>query len=52
MRERYDRLVPCDYAAEYGETDRDYTAAYFREVANLYERAARDGRSVVFVVDQ
>lgn len=52
MGRRYDRLVPRDYPAEYGDDDREATVAYFRAVAELYERAARAGRAVVFTVDQ
>lgn len=52
MRARYDQIVPKDYAPEYGEDDRGYTVAWFRGVAELYERAAKAGRAVVFTVDQ
>jgi hypothetical protein len=52
MGRRYDRLVPSDYAAEYGDDDREATVEYFRAVADLYQRAARAGRAVVFTVDQ
>lgn len=52
LRERYDRIVPRDYAPEYGEEDREYTVASFRDVVELYERAAKAGRAVVFTVDQ
>ncbi|CAN5502143.1 hypothetical protein BH11MYX1_BH11MYX1_27710 [soil metagenome] len=52
MRERYKRIVPSDYAPEYGDKDRDYTVGYFRDVAELYAKAAKAGRSVVFSVDQ
>jgi hypothetical protein len=52
FRERYARLVPHDYAPEHGDEDREYSAEYFREVATLYQRAAKAGRAVVFTVDQ
>jgi hypothetical protein len=52
MRERYDRLVPRDYSPNYGDEDREYTVGYFRAVAELYERAAKAGRAVIFTVDQ
>jgi hypothetical protein len=52
MRQRYEQIVPRDYAAEYGDEDRDYTVDNFRDVAALYERAAKAGRAVIFTVDQ
>jgi hypothetical protein len=52
FRERYFRLVPRDYAPEYGEEDAGYTWGYLKDVAALYARAAANGRSVVFTVDQ
>lgn len=52
MRARYDTIVPRDYAPEYGDDDRDYTVENFRDVADLYDRAAKAGRAVIFTVDQ
>lgn len=52
MRQRYDTVVPRSYAPEYGPEDRDYTAEHFETVRELYLAAARDGRAVVFTVDQ
>jgi hypothetical protein len=52
MRDRYKRLVPRDYSPEYGDEDCEYTVEYFREVAGLYERAAKADRAVVFTVSQ
>jgi hypothetical protein len=52
MRRRYREVVPEDYAAEYGDEDREYTVEYFRSVADLYARAASAGRAVLFTVDQ
>ena len=52
MRTRYETIVPRDYAPEYGDQDRDYTVANFRDVADLYARAATAGRAVIFTVDQ
>lgn len=52
LRERYFRLVPADYAPEYGEEDFAYTWSNLCDVVRLYERAARDGLAVVFTVDQ
>lgn len=52
MRKRYDTRVPRDYAPEYGAADRDYTIANFRAVVDLYRRAAKAGRAVIFTVGQ
>jgi len=52
IRDRYTRIVPRDYAPEYGVEDREYTVENFRDVAALYARAAKAGRAVVFTVDQ
>lgn len=52
MRRRYQELVPRDYAPEYGDDDREYTVETFRDVVDLYARAARAGRAVIFTVDQ
>lgn len=52
LRDRYKRIVPHDYAPEYGDEDREYTVENFRDVVALYARAAKAGRAVVFTVDQ
>lgn len=52
MRKRYLGIVPHDYAAEYGDDDREYTVENFRAVADLYARAAKAKRAVIFTVDQ
>src|SRR5690606_19344710 len=48
FRERYTRLVPKDYAPEYGDEDREYTCANYEDVRALYLRAAEQGLAVVF----
>lgn len=52
MSARYDRVVPADYAPEYGPEDRAYTLANLEDVRALYRKAAARGRAVVFTVDQ
>jgi hypothetical protein len=52
FRERYRRLVPKDYAPEWGDDDLAYTWENFEAVAALYAAAARGGRAIVFTVDQ
>ena len=49
---RYDERVPRDYAPEYGVEDREYTTRWFLAVRALFLNAAREGRAVVFTVDQ
>lgn len=52
FRRRYDERVPHDYAPEYGADDREYTTRWFLGVRALFLDAAREGRAVVFTVDQ
>lgn len=52
FEKRYADRVPRDYAPEYGDVDRDYTTGYFLAVRELFLNAAREGRAVVFTVDQ
>jgi hypothetical protein len=52
MAERYSKNVPRDYAPEYGDDDRAYTADWFRGVRALYLSAAASGRWVLFTADQ
>jgi len=52
FRDRYRRLVPRDYAPEYGDDDMAYTWENLEDVAALYARAAAAGRAVIFTVDQ
>jgi hypothetical protein len=50
--ERYRTIVPHDYAPEYGDEDRDYTWEHFQGVRELYQKAAKRDRFVLFTVDQ
>jgi hypothetical protein len=52
FRDRYLRIVPKDYAPEYGEQDLAYTWANVQDVTAFYARASSDGLAVVFTVDQ
>jgi hypothetical protein len=53
MRERYFSLLePEDYDGEIGEVDFDYTWTWFKNVRDLYRKAAASGRAVIFTVDQ
>jgi hypothetical protein len=52
LADRYRAVVPSDYAPEYGEEDLAYTVDWFRSVRDLYQRAAAEGRAVIFTADQ
>jgi hypothetical protein len=52
FRDRYATVLPRDYAPEYGPQDLEYTWSNFRDVRQLYEKAAERGRAVIFTVDQ
>jgi hypothetical protein len=52
FRARYDLIDKDDYDGEPGEEDFKYTWESFQVVRDLYKRAAAEGRSVVFTVDQ
>lgn len=52
FEERYRTVVPRDYAPEYGEEDLRYTWDWFQAVRELYGKAARRGRAVIFTVGQ
>jgi hypothetical protein len=51
MAALYDRNVPSDYDASYGDEDRVYTVDWFRPVRDLFLGAADSGRWVVFTAD-
>ncbi len=52
FRDRYFGVVPRDYCPNYGEEDFEYTWEWFQAVRDLYRKAAEQGKSVVFTVDQ
>ena len=49
---RYETLVPPDYGFEHGDEDRDYTWHWFQGVRDLYRKAAKRRRFMLFTVDQ
>ena len=51
LRERYFKLT-SDYGFPLTEEDFEYTWEYFEGVRDFYLKAARDGRAVIFTVDQ
>ncbi len=52
FRKRYDAIDPDDYDGEHGPDDFDFTWKGFQRVRELYRKAARADRAVVFTVDQ
>jgi hypothetical protein len=52
LRKRYDALSPQDYDGDIGDEDFEYTWNWFQGLPQLFDRAARAGRAVVFSVDQ
>jgi hypothetical protein len=53
LRQRYFTLLrPGDYDGEIGEDDFGYTWENFRDVRDLYRKAASKSRAVIFTVSQ
>ena len=52
FRERYDSIDPQDYGMPLSEQDFEYTWERFQNVRDLYLRAAKEGRYVLFTADQ
>ena len=55
FRERYFAIDQNDYGMPPGfdyELDFEYTWGYFEEVRNFYQKAANEGRAVIFSADQ
>lgn len=52
LRQGYDRIDPADYQGELCEEDFEYTWSWLTGLVDLFRRAAAEGRSVLFTVDQ
>jgi hypothetical protein len=52
LRARHDAIDPDDYQGVLDDEDFEYTWRYLQDVRDFYQRAAADGRSVIFTVDQ
>jgi hypothetical protein len=52
MREKYFSLDPKDYDGEIGEDDFRYTWEWFSGLPDLFQKAADDGRAMLFTVNQ
>jgi hypothetical protein len=52
LRERYFSLLkPGDYDGEIGEDDFGYTWESFQDIRNLFAKAAKNGRAIIFTTD-
>ncbi|HEY9683387.1 MAG TPA: DUF1877 family protein [Oculatellaceae cyanobacterium] len=51
FEEKYWQL-PEDYDCDKGEEDLDYSWEYFCPMVEFFEKAAREGKPVIFTVDQ
>jgi hypothetical protein len=52
MRKKYFLIDAEDFGPNFGEEDFEYTWAYFEDLQQFYAKAAIEGRSVIFTVDQ
>jgi hypothetical protein len=52
FRTRYFAIDPKDYGPNFDEQDFEYTWDYFEGVRDFYQKAAVEGRWVIFSVDQ
>ena len=52
FRNRYNQIPAKEYGADLDEEDFSYTWEWFKNVRELYHRAAAEGRHVLFTADQ
>ncbi len=52
FRTRYNKILPSEYGGELDDEDFSYTWEWFKNVRDLYQRAASEGRYVLFTADQ
>jgi len=52
MHNSYFALDPADYDEELCDEDFEYTWEWFENVRQLFNKAAADGRSIIFTEDQ
>jgi len=52
LRASYDRIDPASYSAEIGDDDFEYTWENFVDLRTFWERAAVEGRSILFTADR
>jgi hypothetical protein len=52
LKQGYDRINQDDYDGEIGDDDFEYTWSWFKDLPSLFDKAAQEGRAVLFSVDQ
>lgn len=52
LARRYETLEDTDYEGPIGADDFEYTWEYFSAARELFEKASREGRTMIFTVDQ
>ena len=52
LRKGYEQIKQTDYDGKIGDEDFEYTWEWFKGLPSLYEKAAENGRAVLFSVDQ
>ncbi len=52
FEKQYWNVVPKEYAPDYGGQDLAYTWQWLQKVRGLYVNASKQGRAVIFTVDQ
>lgn len=52
FRQKFDAIPASEYAGDLDDEDFAYTWHWFQGVRDLYQRAAREGRYVLFTADQ
>ena len=52
FKQGYENIAQEDYGGEKGQDDFEYTWAWFQGLPNLFDKAARAGRAVLFSADQ
>ncbi|HEX6682626.1 MAG TPA: DUF1877 family protein [Candidatus Limnocylindrales bacterium] len=52
LRAGYDAIDREDYDGPFGDDDFDYTWTNFADLVAFFQKAARDGKHVIFTVDQ
>ena len=52
FRKKYDQIEPDDYGVDLSDDDFGYTWEWFESLKPFWSKAAKDGRAVLFTVDQ
>ena len=52
LKKGYEQIKQDDYGGRVSDDDFEYTWEWFKELYTLYEKAAQNGRAILFSVDQ